>query len=97
MSRNQVILRVARVGTVQVFYSESESKRKQIIRFFVSTFMHALLSQMSLIILQGAGVGEVFYSQSDLALESECFPEPVPHPQRPKILLASHSCEECRS
>ena len=55
--------------------------------------MPAMLSKRSPIVLQGVGVGERFYSESDLALESKYFPEPDPKPQLPKIFQASHSCE----
>ena len=48
---------------------------------------------LSLTILQVAGVGETFNSESDLALQSECFVEPDPKLQRPKISQASHSCD----
>ena len=63
-------MRAARARAARIFYSESESKREQIIRTFftVSPFMPAMLSQRSLTILQGTGVEEKFYSESDLAL-----------------------------
>ena len=45
---------------------------------------------LSLIISQGAGIGERFHSESDLALESEYVLEPDSKSQRPKIFEASH-------
>ena len=56
-----------------MFYSDSESEPEQIIRIFfpVLPFVFVILSQRSLIILQGAGFDERFYPESDLAFECQ--------------------------
>lgn len=84
-------MRAAGARAVGIF----ESVLEQTIRLFfkASHFIPAILSRGRLIILQGVGVVERFYPESDPALESRGFLEPEARPERPRVFQTLHSCD----